>query len=65
MEGVVPHLMWGNHRGLHRGGRLMRRESLPDEPKKKMLQADGLNVGQDQCNKTSGDAYENNPDVSC
>lgn len=65
MEGVVPHMVGGSHRGLHRGGRLMRRENLPDEPKKKMLQAEGLIVGQNQCNKTSVGVYENNPDVRC
>lgn len=33
-EGVVPHRTWRNHESLHRGGRLLRRESLPDGQKK-------------------------------
>lgn len=32
--GPQAHITWGNHESLHRGGRLLRRESLPDGQEK-------------------------------
>lgn len=45
-EGVVLHIMWENHERLPRGGRLMSGGRVCQmDKRKRMFQADGINVG--------------------